>query len=47
MCQEYYFGKYPSLLYETIIFSYFDVLLTVHLNIILVINQHNAQILVL
>ena len=27
--------------------SYFDVLLTVHLSIILVINQLNAQILVL
>jgi len=26
---------------------YFDILLTVHLGIILVINQHNAQILVL
>jgi len=28
-------------------FTYFDVLLTVHLSIILVINQLNAQILVL
>ena len=38
--------KYAQL-YNTLIHKFFDVLLTVHLRIVLVIDQLNAQIIVL
>jgi len=39
--------RFPISMFELIALGYFDVLLTVHLSIILVTDQLNAQILVL
>jgi len=45
--EDLFLRSYHSLYIRTYTRTYFDVLLTVHLSIILVINQLNAQNLVL